>query len=234
MKIMTFNVLHCMNYITRKIDFEIMADAIKNCGADIVGLNEMRDKGIHPEYEAQAQKLSELTGLENYYFAKATYFTDEGPYGNAFLSRIPIVGVEKILVPDPDPKTGTRYYETRCLIKAKLEGGITVIVTHFGLNEDEQENAVKTVLENLEDEKCILMGDLNVLPDSELLKPIRERMKDTAEAFSEPLLSFPSNNPDRKIDYIFVSKDIEVVSADIPAIVASDHRPHVAEVNIAK
>jgi endonuclease/exonuclease/phosphatase (EEP) superfamily protein YafD len=34
-----------------------------------------------------------------------------------------------------------------------------------------------------------------------------------------------------KIDYIFVSKDVEVVSANIPAIVASDHRPHTATAN---
>jgi endonuclease/exonuclease/phosphatase (EEP) superfamily protein YafD len=37
--------------------------------------------------------------------------------------------------------------------------------------------------------------------------------------------------PHRKIDYIFVSHDIEIISADIPAIVASDHRPHIAEVH---
>lgn len=33
-----------------------------------------------------------------------------------------------------------------------------------------------------------------------------------------------------KTDYIFVSKDFEVLAADIPAIVASDHRPHTATV----
>jgi endonuclease/exonuclease/phosphatase family metal-dependent hydrolase len=57
-------------------------------------------------------------------------------------------------------------------------------------------------------------------------------MKDTADLFSHPLLSFPSDAPDRKIDYIFVSKDVEVLTADIPAIVASDHRPHTAEITI--
>ena len=105
------------------------------------------------------------------------------------------------------------------------------MVIHFGLNVDEQENAVKTVIDNLEDKKCILMGDFNVTPDDEVLKPIRERMKDAADLFDEPLLSFPSDKPDRKIDYIFVSPDVEVISADIPEIVASDHRPHTAEVN---
>ena len=87
-------------------------------------------------------------------------------------------------------------------------------------------------MENLEDEKCILMGDFNVVPENEVLNPIRARMKDTADCFDKPLLSFPSDNPQRKIDYLFVSPDVEVVSADIPEIVASDHRPHIATVNI--
>ena len=118
--------------------------------------------------------------------------------------------MENIPIPDPNPKKYSGYYETRCLLKAVLENGVTVLVSHFGLNRDEQENAVKTVLENLEEKKCVLMGDFNMLPENELLLPIRERMKDTADFFGYPLLSFPSDKPDRKIDYIFVSPDVEV------------------------
>lgn len=232
MKIMSFNTQHCLNYISREIDFNIMADAIKKCGADIVGLQEMRDKGANGSYAPQTEILSDLTGLSHHYFAKAIGRDGYDPYGNGFLSKYPILSVENIPVPDPETRAYDGYYETRCLLKAKLENGITVLVIHFGLNPDEQENAVKTVLENLADKKCILMGDFNLLPESEILNPIRERMKDTADSFAAPLLSFPSDAPERKIDYIFVSPDVEVISADIPAIVSSDHRPHTAEVNI--
>lgn len=231
MKIMSFNTQHCLNFITRKIDFDVMAEAIKTCRADIVGLNEMRDQGSHPEYGAQTSTLSSLTALDHYFFAKAINFP-QGPYGNALLSRYPIVSAESILIPDPDPKKYNGYYETRCLLKARLENGLLVLVTHFGLNPDEQENAVQTILEHLEDKNCILMGDFNMRPDNPLLLPIRERMRDTASLFTKELFSFPSDAPDRKIDYIFTSFDIEVVSADIPAIVASDHCPHVAELKI--
>lgn len=232
MRVMTFNTQHCLNFIERKIDFQIMADTIKRCGADIVGLNEMRGQGTEPEYTPQVAMLSELTGLSNQYFAKAIEVRDHNPYGNGLLSRLPILHAETIMIPDPEVKDPNRRYETRCILKAKLEGGITVLVTHFGLNPEEQKNAVNTVLEHLEPEKCILMGDFNLRPDDELLIPIRQRMKDTADLFDTPLLSFRSDNPDRKIDYIFVSPDIEVVAADIPAIVASDHRPHTATINI--
>ncbi len=68
------------------------------------------------------------------------------------------------------------------------------------------------------------------LPDAPLLLPIRERMRDTAELFGEEKMSFPSDTPNRKLDYIFVSRDATVEEADLLPIVASDHRPHVATV----
>ena len=230
MKIMSFNTQHCKNFIEQKIDFDIMADAIKKCDADIIGLNEMRSKGVNEEYQDQTAILSELTGIKNYYFAKAIDIPGGNPYGNGLLSKSAIKSAETIIIPDPNPRTGNRHYETRCILKAKLENSITVLVTHFGLNEDEQRNAVAAVLENIEEEKCILMGDFNIRPDNEILQPIREIMKDTADCFKSNLLSFPSDNPYAKIDYIFVTPDIEVVAADIPPIIASDHRPHTAEV----
>ncbi len=231
MKIMTFNTQHCLNYVERKIDFQIMADAIVSCKADIVALNEMRGNGVHPEYTDQVKILSEKTGLNYYHFAKAIDVKGENPYGNGILSRIPIIKFENIPIPDPTVKSYHDYYESRCILKATLENGLTVLVTHFGLNPDEQENAVKTVLEHLEDQKCILMGDFNMVPDNKILMPIRQRLKDAADVFSSPLYSFPSDLPNIKIDYIFVSCDIEVVDADVPPIVASDHRPHTATIN---
>ena len=233
MKIMSFNTQHCLNFLEQKIDFEILAKAISDVGADIVGLNEMYDVGEKDTFGKETKILSDLTGLENWYFAEAINIPWEGlPYGNGFLSRIPFKSVETIKIPDPNPRKYDGYYETRCVLKAELENGYTVLVTHFGLNPDEQENAVNTILEHIKDEKCILMGDFNVTPDNSVLDPIRAKMKDTSIGFCENKPSFPSDKPTIKIDYIFVSPDIEVVSSDIPEIIASDHRPHVAEVKI--
>ena len=217
MKIMTFNTQQCRNYYTRALDYDVMSKAILDFDPDIVGLNEM--------YGDQTEMLAKHAKMDNWFFTPAL-----GVFGNGILSKTPIKKVEKIPIPDPDPHAYDGYYETRCLLKAEYENGLTVIITHFGLNPDEQESALKTVLMHLKDEKCIFMGDLNVRPDNPLLLPIRERMKDTADLFDEPKMSFHSDEPTRKIDYIFVSPDIEVVSADIPAVVASDHRPHTATV----
>lgn len=229
-RIMTFNTQHCLNYVEQKIDYEIMANVINSQNADIVGLNEMFDIGS--EYGEQTKKLSSLTDLKNHYFACACDFPDEGQYGNGLLSKYKIEKVETIAIPDPNPKKYNGYYEPRCLLKAKLENGLTIMATHFGLNPDEHENAVKTILENMENEKCVLMGDFNVSPDNEVLKPIREKMTDVASIFSDEGLSFPSDNPKIKIDYIFVSSDLKVNYAEVLPIVASDHRPHIAEIEL--
>ena len=233
MKIMTFNTQHCANFVTGNIDYEIMAEAIKTCGAEIVGLNEMRDKGVSAGYKnAQVAELAKLTGMEYFYFAKAIEDGPGNPYGNGILSKHEFESVQTILIPEPENKPEGAYYERRCILKARLNNGLTVLVTHFGLSGAEQECAVKALVDEITDEKCVLMGDFNVTPDNKLLEPIRARMKDTAELFEAEKLSFPSDKPRIKIDYIFITPDIEAVSADIPGIVASDHRPHTAEIKI--
>ncbi len=231
--VMSFNVQHCQNYITREIDYDIMAKTIADCGADIIGLNEIRDAGKDEGFEPQVQLLAAKLGYY-YYFAKAIDVGEApNPYGNALLSRFPIESAVTVPVPDPDPATRTkgRYYETRCLLKAKI-GDLTVCVCHFGLNPSEQENAVQTVMEQIEDTRCVLMGDFNVRPDNAVLAPIREAMFDTADVFEGERLSFPSDNPTVKIDYMFTSRDLKVLTADIPAIVASDHRPYVSQLEM--
>ena len=232
--LMSYNTQHCLNYVTREIDFDIMAETIRKCGADIIGLQEMFDLGETEAFTTQTKVLAEKLGF-HYYFAQATKL-EKGkyPYGNGIISRYPILQAETVIIPDPEVRTGKRYYETRCLLKAKIDvgEGLNVLVTHFGLNADEQENAVNTVIANLPEEKGILMGDFNVRPENERIIPIRERLYDTAELFDEPKGSWPSDNPRGKIDYIFTTKDIKVRSADIPAIVSSDHRPHVATIEL--
>ena len=206
-----------------------MARTIRELDADIVGLNEIYDKGNGVRLDEQTKILAELAGYPYYYFARAIDLHD-GFYGNALLSRIPIESAQ--VIPVPNAKERDRRFEPRCLLKAKLCGDINVLVIHFGLSAEEQMHAAATVAANLEGERCILMGDFNVTPDNAVLLPIYEKMTDTALKFDCEKLSFPSDVPTEKIDYIFVSPDVEVVSADSPSIVASDHRPHIAEIKM--
>ncbi|MBQ3114685.1 MAG: endonuclease/exonuclease/phosphatase family protein [Clostridia bacterium] len=237
LNIMTYNTKHCEHYFEQKINFNAIAEVIKDNNAEIIGLNEMRGLGNDTEQFAdQVKELAERLGY-HYYFAKAIEIDFDGvggPYGNGLLSKYPILEAETISIPDPLTKKYNGYYETRCILKAKVDvaGGLNVLVSHFGLNPDEAENAVNTVIENLPTEKTVFMGDLNLRPEDQLLNPIREQLVDVAIYSDKDLLTFPSTGPDRKIDYIFVSKDIKVTDADVPVIVASDHCPHTAVIEV--
>ena len=168
-----------------------------------------------------------------YYFAPAFNVPNGGPYGNALLTKFPILDAKTIPIPVPDVEY---YCEPRCILKAVLnvKRPVSVFVTHFGLKPPEAENASQTVVSSLASTSTpkILMGDFNLTPESPVLDPIRITMADTADVFTSPKLSYPSDAPTQKIDFVFVSEDFEIISADIPAIVASDHRPHLAELEL--
>lgn len=220
MKIMTFNIQHCNFYPENVIKFEPFVREIKEIGADFVGLNEVRGRGLLRGYTDQTKKLSSLTGY-NGYFGKAINVAGTSPYGNAFLSRYPVISAETVKIPDPVPKTGHEMYESRCIIKAVIQADekYTVLVTHMGLNKDERESAVRTLLENAPEEKCIIMGDFNCTPDAPEIKPLYDKYVCTdVDDFT-----FPSDRPDRKIDYIFLSEDIEILNKGTTVNVVSDH-----------
>lgn len=231
MKIMSYNILHCAKYPEKVINYPLFGQTIKALDADIVALNEVYGNGPGEFYADQAGILAELAGYPYHYFAPAIYTKNKGPYGNALLSKIPILHTETVMIPDPALKTGPKNYETRCVLKALLAGGITVLVTHFGLNPDEEINAVLTLLRNAPKEKCIIMGDFNTEPQCGYLQPLQDRMKDAGDLLPANTCTFFGCGQ-KKIDYIFVSKDIEILDADVPQIYVSDHFPHTASIHI--
>lgn len=233
-KAITFNIQHCAVFPTEKIDYDAFAEKILSFDADVIGLNEVRGAGVRADYQAQAAILAEKMGY-GYYFAKATDIGEGNPYGNAALTRLQVKTFETIPIPDPVPRRYDGYYETRCLLKMTLENPeVTFFITHFGLNPDEQENAVKTLLDHLGDGPAVLMGDLNATPGSPIIAKIKEKMTDAAGAAEkgDPLLSFPSDRPDRKIDYIFTKGNIKATSCRIIPGVLSDHLPLEATLEI--
>lgn len=222
LRVMSYNVLHFKNVVTDAIDYDAFADFIRQSGADIVGLNEVFDRGAG--FPAQTDELAKRLGWYGY-FSYAFMDDDVNPFGNAVVSRFPIEQAQTIPIPYPDERPGTEYYEPRAVLRARI-AGYTVLVTHFGLNPDEQLNAQQTVLPLLENERCILMGDFNVTPDDAVLQPIRARMRDADALLPPDAMSFPSDAPRKKIDYIFTSADCTVQRAEILPIVLSDHRPY--------
>ncbi len=246
LKVMSYNIQSGKNdedEVERNYDFS--ADVIKDAGADIIGLNELGrhshgerfprlDLGMEPD-----EYIGKKLGL-NHAFGQAIITRDGCPYGNGILTKFPIVSAETIAIPNPIIREGG-HYEARCVLVTKLdvEGGLTVLVSHFGFEDEERENAVKTITEIIDktDTRVILMGDFNCTPDDSVLAPVYERLTDANNRELTPHTwpANPENHRDTtplKIDYIFASEGIKILSADVIETHASDHKPIVCEIEM--
>lgn len=215
------------------------------------------DPCFMPQVKLVAQKL----GYPYFYFGQAIEIPGKGVYGNGLISRYPICGAETVAVPDPPYRDEPVYYESRCVIRAVIDVGggsdavgesgaaekfaaagepgitgkrLTVLVTHMGLASSEAVNAVETVLSLVHpDEVTVLMGDFNQTPGSPILKPLREIFTDAGELLAPGSdLTFPSDRPECKIDYIMAAGPVRFQQASIPESVVSDHRAHTAVVEL--
>ena len=235
----TFNILHGKDYPyyletkEERIDLITLAGHIRSLELDICGLNEVRNQENVAGLCNQAKVIAEELGY-NYVFGKAINYRG-GEYGNALLTKHTILSsrVIPIVVPTEERIEG-QAYEDRAILCADLlvEGQMmTVMVSHFGLHADEMQKAVESVEAFLQNctNPVILMGDLNFGEESEFYTALCGMLKDSNDVAQGSTLTFPSPNPDRKIDYVFYNQGLEAVKAWVPDVVFSDHRPFVAE-----
>ncbi len=236
MKVMTFNIQHCLDYKKQLIDFDLFANAIRKCGADVCGLNEVRGEGPVKNYTDQTNILGDKLGFYRY-FGEAIKVDGTSPYGNAIVSKYPVKFSQTIKIPDPVFKVLGGSYETRCIIKTIINiDGVDVcfLVTHMGLVNSERKNAVKSLCEILDEITLpvILMGDFNSVPDDKVFTPLRERLSDTQEKSVNPeVKTYPSDKPCNKIDYIFY-RGLTCIKTETVSEIYSDHLPITAEFTV--
>lgn len=233
MRVMTFNIQHCHEWLRNRINIPFFANAVKRMDADFCGLNEVRGKGALPGYTDQINKIGDTLGY-NRYFGQTIRVGGVGPYGNAFVTRYPIITAKTVKIPDADDRSEPSNYESRGFISAIVDiDGVRVnfIVCHMGLSTAEQRNAVRAICETTDgiEGPMILMGDFNTTPDSGILDPLFERFSDTdALSLTPGGCTFTSYAPDRKIDYILY-KDLKCTYAETVTEIMSDHFPIVAD-----
>ena len=128
---------------------EFCGNVINEYSPDILGLTEVSSG------EAYGEQPKELAKITNYPYFSFTPVLElpKRLYGNALLSKYPIIESEMIRIEDAKEKNDYEYFESRGILKTKVDvlGGITVIVSHFGLAQEEKKNAVKKVIEVLGD-----------------------------------------------------------------------------------
>src|SRR5690625_1439848 len=84
---------------------------------------------------------------------------------------------------------------------------------------------------------AILAGDLNARPGADELQPLFSRLSDVwavNDSEKEPGYTFPSDQPDRRIDYILHSGQFQVKRAFTVDTQASDHLPVVADLLLSR
>ena len=205
---------------------------------DICALNEVVEDKLGQTWGQQTREIAE--GLDGYYYEFAGAIAAHGgDYGNAIVSRFPIRSIRTYPIAVPSEKRHAigRRYEDRVLLSATLAtpaGMLTVLISHFGLLPDEAELAAERVLSVAESISgpILLMGDFNLTPNTEIYQRLCERFKDSADVLRSQPLTFPSDLPNSKIDYVFTGGSCRALWSEVVDVRYSDHRPILARIEL--
>ncbi len=223
LKLMTYN-MHRGIGKDRKLNLNNTEEVIKNSDASIISLQEVERHSIRTGFKDQIKLLSEKLNM-NYAYGKSINVLS-GQYGNGILSKYPIEEYKAYDLPS--------YREQRIMLRAviNIDGyRLAVYNTHLGLKEAERKEQLEFIQQMMGDETLdyLLMGDMNC--KSSNLTVITGTMKDSAEgSLKLDQSTFEENDVQERIDYIFVSPNIEITSYDVILSEASDHYPVISEV----
>lgn len=215
-------------------DLERIAAVILESGADLVALQEVDVGTSRAGGVDQAQELARLTGME-VRFAEAIPYAG-GSYGDAVLSRWPIHETVRLQLP---AEPGHELRVAVGVVVEPVEGATLFLVgTHLDHTRDPSDRVrqVETLLGELagSDHPTLLVGDLNATPESAPMRLLLEAGWTAADPTLQP--TFPSEVPERKIDWILMGpgQDWTTLSVEVlEAPVASDHAPLVATLRLA-
>lgn len=134
-----------------------------------------------------------------------------------------------------------RRLNPRGALLARVEGSdasLWVCSVHLGLHPLERLGNTRELLGLGPDGTLVVGGDLNELPDGRAVGALRERFEDAWRLGGAGAgETFPAPEPTARIDYLFVSRDVTVERALVPAILpdarrASDHLPLVVDLRL--
>jgi len=227
-RIMTYNLHNGFN-TEANLDMEDIAQVIENSQPDIVALQEVSRGWVVSGRVDMLTWLSQRLDLPYVFGPTADPF-----WGNAILSRYPIVEYTLYDLPPRDLFVLRGF--TVALIDLGNGDRLQVITTHYHhLEEDTdirqlQSDAVIDFWDGAE--RTVLLGDLNAQPNDPEMEMLRQAgLVDAMAGIEPPAYTYPSVNPERRIDYIWVSPDLRISDVWVPVSNASDHLPVVAEID---
>ncbi|AGL01576.1 endonuclease/exonuclease/phosphatase family protein [Desulfoscipio gibsoniae] len=225
--VLSYNIRNCRG-INNRVSLDAVASTIAGTRADIIGLQEVDYCNPRSAFAHQAARLSNMLGMYYVYGPNVTWGCI-ARFGNAVLSRYPILCWHNYPLPS--------YGEQRGLLRVeiKLAGQSTVFfTTHLGLNHQERMQQVEKIMQIVHgvSSPLLLTGDFNAKPYSEEIKRIQNLLQ--AGDLTGAGLTFPSDYPKYKIDYIFHSHHWTLTETKVYSSLASDHLPLLAKVELAR
>jgi endonuclease/exonuclease/phosphatase family metal-dependent hydrolase len=226
-RVMSYN-LHFGFDVSGWSDLEGVARAIEATGAEVVGLQEV-SRGWY--VNGATDMLAWLQRRLRMPYARFAGASD-AVWGNAVLSRYPIVAGEVVRL----PREGVPLRRSALRVELDLGGGrrLRVVVTH--LHHVEGPDGARVRLAQLPRvlalaagrPATVVMGDFNAEPGSAEVALLREA--GLADAFTAAgggpadELTWPADRPERRIDYIWLSGDLAATGFVATSSTASDHR----------
>lgn len=226
LRVLSYNLHHCEG-LDGKLDLERIAGVIRAVEPDLVALQEV-DRGAKRTGSVdQPAELARLTKMQVAFGGNIDL--QGGQYGNAVLSRFPIVRHKNHLLPNVGGGEQRGVLEVEVELKDAAEH-LLFFATHLDHRRDDGQRIASAQAINelaLAQAKlpALLAGDLNATPES---KTLAEFARQWAIASDKPLFTFPANRPTQQIDFVLFRprdrwKVVEVKVVD--EAVASDHRP---------
>ncbi len=225
--VMTYNLHNGFN-AKGKLDIDEIAKVIENNRPDIVALQEVSRGWVVNGRLDMLAWLSYRLQMPYVFGPTADPF-----WGNAILSRYPIVAYSRENLPPPE------LFIRRGFIVALIDLGndqqIKVIATQFDNLEgdtDIRQLQAQTIIDFWGGlDSTVLLGDFSAEPQSpEIVKLYQANLKDATMGW-KAANTFPSNNPQERIDYIWTSPDLRASDVGVLSSTASDHLPVVAVID---
>jgi len=220
-RVMTYN-LHQGFDTKGYLGMEAFAKVIEESNADIIALQEVsRGWFINGSVDM-------LTWLSQRLNMPYIYGPVGDPlFGNAILSKYPILEYKNELLPKGNVPLQRGFIWVNIDLGNNEE--LFVIATH--LHHVEEDNHIrKPQIEAIVDywknhDKTVILGDMNAKPHyPETQIYYNSGLLDTfIEAGTGNGFTYSSDNPDKRIDYIWISPDLAASDFVIPESIASDH-----------
>jgi endonuclease/exonuclease/phosphatase family metal-dependent hydrolase len=211
---------------------------------DVMCLQEMTLKNTLNDNKNTPKWLAKKLDF-NYYFAPAHIYPELGNQesGNAILSRYPIIKKESHFVRSPTAKMVDYSDEGRVYIEVDLKikkRKITVGTTHLSYSPrfivtNKRKVELNRLINLIKNNKkgFIFSGDLNARPHSYCINELKRKFRYCGPSIKQPTWTtkpfsyngFEETRLRWRIDHVFASYDMKVLSSKILQTKYSDHLP---------